>query len=51
VITISLKKRFSFEELVQANRQQILEDKEFLDRFENNLEKRAEEILSKRKEA
>lgn len=51
MITISLKKRLSFEELVQANRQQILEDKAFLDRIDENLEKRAKEILAKRKEA
>lgn len=51
MITISLKKRLSFEELVQANRQQILDDKEILDRIEQNLEKRARDILSKRKEA
>ncbi|WP_176481852.1 FbpB family small basic protein [Paucisalibacillus globulus] len=51
VITISLKKRLSFEELVQANRQQILEDRAILDRIEDNLERRAKELLSKRKEA
>lgn len=51
VITISLKKRLSFEELVQTNRQQILSDREILDRIEDNLEKRARDILSKRKEA
>jgi hypothetical protein len=51
VITISLKKRLSFEELVQVNRQQILEDKAILDRIEDNLEKRAKELLSKRKQA
>ncbi|WP_155982687.1 FbpB family small basic protein [Paucisalibacillus sp. EB02] len=48
---MSLKKRLSFEELVQANRQQILEDRAFLDRIEDNLEKRAKELLTKRKEA
>ncbi|WP_156914183.1 FbpB family small basic protein [Paucisalibacillus globulus] len=48
---MSLKKRHSFEELVQANRQQILEDRAVLDRIEDNLEKRAKELLSKRKEA
>ncbi|WP_412975540.1 FbpB family small basic protein [Ornithinibacillus sp. 179-J 7C1 HS] len=51
MITISLKKRLSFEELVQTNRQQILSDREILDRIEDNLEKRARDILSKRKEA
>ncbi|MGF7015404.1 FbpB family small basic protein [Ornithinibacillus bavariensis] len=51
VITISLKKLLTFEELVQANRQQILEDREFLDRIEENLEKRARDELSKRREA
>jgi hypothetical protein len=51
VITISLKKRLTFEELVQANRQQILEDREILDRIEDNLEKRARDELSRRKEA
>ncbi|MFS0672539.1 FbpB family small basic protein [Ornithinibacillus sp. 179-J 7C1 HS] len=48
---MSLKKRLSFEELVQTNRQQILSDREILDRIEDNLEKRARDILSKRKEA
>ncbi|GIO26256.1 FbpB family small basic protein [Ornithinibacillus bavariensis] len=51
VITISLKKRLTFEELVQANRQQILEDREILDRIEDNLEKRAREEISRRREA
>ncbi|HAM80445.1 MAG TPA: FbpB family small basic protein [Ornithinibacillus sp.] len=51
MITISLKKLLTFEELVQANRQQILEDREFLDRIEENLEKRARDELSKRREA
>lgn len=52
VITISLKKRLSFDELVQLNRQQILEDKEILNRIEDNLERRARELLNeKRKEA
>ncbi|GGA62206.1 hypothetical protein GCM10008025_02700 [Ornithinibacillus halotolerans] len=46
-----MKKRHSFEELVQANRQQILEDRDFLDRFEDNLERRAKELLEKKKEA
>ncbi|WP_157052467.1 FbpB family small basic protein [Ornithinibacillus contaminans] len=48
---MSLKKRLSFEELVQANRQQILDDRAILDRIEENLEQRAREVLSKRREA
>jgi Fur-regulated basic protein B len=51
VITISLKKRLTFEELVQANRQQILEDRIILDRIEENLERKAREVLAKRREA
>ncbi|WP_010095679.1 FbpB family small basic protein [Ornithinibacillus scapharcae] len=52
MITISLKKRLTFDELVQLNRQQILEDKEILNRIEDNLERRARELLiEKRKEA
>ncbi|WP_157037634.1 FbpB family small basic protein [Ornithinibacillus californiensis] len=48
---MSLKKRLSFEELVRVNRQQILADRDILDRIEDNLEKRAQEILTKRREA
>ncbi|WP_226376966.1 FbpB family small basic protein [Oceanobacillus halotolerans] len=38
LITISLKKKVSFDELVQENRQQILKDKELLNQIEENLE-------------
>ncbi|HLS09981.1 FbpB family small basic protein [Lentibacillus sp.] len=35
---MSLKKRLSFDELVQENRKQILQDESFLERFEQNME-------------
>jgi len=36
-MAISLKKRLSFDELVQENRKQIMEDKRLLDRIERTL--------------
>ncbi|HLR63068.1 MAG TPA: FbpB family small basic protein [Lentibacillus sp.] len=47
-MTISLKKRLSFDELVQENRRQILQDETFLERFEQNMEKKMQQSLNKR---
>jgi len=38
-----LKKKLNFEELVQQNRRQILEDKELLDKIEQRLEDKYKE--------
>ncbi|MUK90671.1 FbpB family small basic protein [Ornithinibacillus sp. L9] len=49
---MSLKKRVSFDDLVKANRQQILEDRALLDRIEENIEKKYYQSLQeKNKEA
>ncbi|MBU8792396.1 FbpB family small basic protein [Oceanobacillus caeni] len=40
---MSLKKKLNFEELVQQNRRQILEDKELLDKIEQRLEDKYKE--------
>nr|WP_082918058.1 FbpB family small basic protein [Oceanobacillus sp. Castelsardo] len=40
---MSLKKKLNFEELVQQNRRQILEDKELLDKIEQRLEDKFKE--------
>lgn len=37
-ITIALKKRLSFDELVQENRKQILQDESVLEKIEQNIE-------------
>ncbi|MFD2045754.1 FbpB family small basic protein [Ornithinibacillus salinisoli] len=51
-MTISLKKRVSFDELVKANRQQILEDRALLENIEKNIEKKYYQSLpEKNKEA
>ncbi|WP_156289153.1 FbpB family small basic protein [Oceanobacillus salinisoli] len=42
-MTISLKKKLTFEELVQQNRKQILEDNVLLDKIEQKLEKKFRE--------
>ncbi|WP_369801942.1 FbpB family small basic protein [Oceanobacillus sp. Castelsardo] len=42
-MAISLKKKLNFEELVQQNRRQILEDKELLDKIEQRLEDKFKE--------
>ncbi|MEK4801950.1 MULTISPECIES: FbpB family small basic protein [Bacillaceae] len=38
-----MKKKLNFEELVQQNRRQILEDKELLDKIEQRLEDKYKE--------
>ncbi|GGJ84896.1 hypothetical protein GCM10007063_04300 [Lentibacillus kapialis] len=44
-MVISLKKRLSFDELVQENRRQILQDESFLERFEQKMEKKMQHSL------
>ncbi|WP_072887674.1 FbpB family small basic protein [Ornithinibacillus halophilus] len=48
---MSLKKRVSYDELVQANRKQILEDKKLMEKIEENIERRIHENLQQNKEA
>ncbi|WP_139223963.1 FbpB family small basic protein [Lentibacillus halodurans] len=49
LITISLKKRLSFDELVQENRKQILQDESLLERIEQNLETKMHQSLDKKR--
>ncbi|AXI09200.1 FbpB family small basic protein [Oceanobacillus sp. 143] len=42
---MSLKKKVTFEELVQENRRQILEDRRLLDKIEQELEMRMHQSL------
>ncbi|WP_280687327.1 FbpB family small basic protein [Lentibacillus salicampi] len=44
---MSLKKKFTFDELVQENRRQILQDDSFLERFEQNMERKMHQSLDK----
>ncbi|WP_139177908.1 FbpB family small basic protein [Oceanobacillus limi] len=44
---MSLKKRVSFDDLVQANRQQILEDKAIMEKIEKNIENKYYQSLQK----
>ncbi|WP_308418995.1 FbpB family small basic protein [Virgibacillus oceani] len=46
-ITISLKRRLSFDELVRENRKQILQDQTLLDKIEQNLESKRNQTLKK----
>ncbi|RKQ13162.1 FbpB family small basic protein [Oceanobacillus bengalensis] len=46
---MSLKKKMTFEELVQENRRQILEDSFLLDKIEENIEKKMHQTLKKAK--
>ncbi|WP_255259806.1 FbpB family small basic protein [Lentibacillus sp. CBA3610] len=46
-ITISLKKRLSFDELVQENRKEILQDESVLERIEQNMETKMHQSLDK----
>ncbi|TMN23941.1 FbpB family small basic protein [Lentibacillus cibarius] len=48
-MTISLKKRSSFEELVRKNREQILQNETFLEKIETNMETRMRESLKEDK--
>ncbi|HLR80470.1 MAG TPA: FbpB family small basic protein [Bacillota bacterium] len=48
-MAISLKKRQSFEELVQANREQILQDKQLMDQIELNMERRWQQVSKRSK--
>ncbi|WP_284140054.1 MULTISPECIES: FbpB family small basic protein [unclassified Virgibacillus] len=43
---MSLKRKLSFDDLVKANRQQILKDKEIMDRIEENIEQRIQDSLN-----
>ncbi|AVQ99145.1 hypothetical protein OBCHQ24_09035 [Oceanobacillus iheyensis] len=49
-MTISLKKKVSFEQLVQDNKKQIMQDASLLERIERNLEMKMNQSL-KRKES
>ncbi|WP_342772642.1 FbpB family small basic protein [Oceanobacillus piezotolerans] len=42
-----MKKKMSFEELVQENRKQILEDRALLDKIEQNLEMKMNSSVKK----
>ncbi|MUV39858.1 hypothetical protein JNUCC1_03742 [Lentibacillus sp. JNUCC-1] len=44
---MALKKRQSFDELVQENRRQIMSDQELMNRIEKKLEQRRHEYLQK----
>ncbi|RYG71420.1 FbpB family small basic protein [Lentibacillus lipolyticus] len=44
-MTISLKKRSSFEELVQKNREQILQNETLMERIEQNMETKMRQSL------
>ncbi|OZU90218.1 FbpB family small basic protein [Virgibacillus indicus] len=44
---MSLKKKITFEELVQENRQQILKDKLLMEQIEQNLESRMHQTVRK----
>ncbi|MFD1848911.1 FbpB family small basic protein [Oceanobacillus bengalensis] len=44
-----MKKKMTFEELVQENRRQILEDSFLLDKIEENIEKKMHQTLKKAK--
>lgn len=46
---ISLKKRLSFDELVQENRKQIWQDESFLEKFEQNMENKMHQSLNKKR--
>ncbi|QKY71609.1 FbpB family small basic protein [Lentibacillus sp. CBA3610] len=46
-MTISLKKRLSFDELVQENRKEILQDESVLERIEQNMETKMHQSLDK----
>ncbi|MFD2749190.1 FbpB family small basic protein [Virgibacillus siamensis] len=48
-MTISLKKRFSFDELVQENRKQILKDRAQIEAIEDSFERKHQ--LSDKKSA
>ncbi|WP_010530725.1 FbpB family small basic protein [Lentibacillus jeotgali] len=48
-MTISLKKRLSFDELVKENRRQILQDESFLEKFEQNMEKKMQKSLNEKR--
>ncbi|WP_156646885.1 FbpB family small basic protein [Lentibacillus sp. JNUCC-1] len=47
VVEVALKKRQSFDELVQENRRQIMSDQELMNRIEKKLEQRRHEYLQK----
>lgn len=47
-ITISLKKKISFEQLVQDNKKQIMQDASLLERIERNLEMKMNQTLEKK---
>ncbi|RDW17744.1 FbpB family small basic protein [Oceanobacillus chungangensis] len=44
---MSLKKKITFEELVEENRRQILEDRRLMDEIEQNLEMKMNQSLKK----
>ncbi|MEW9676160.1 FbpB family small basic protein [Lentibacillus sp. L22] len=46
-ITISLKKKLSFDELVIENRRQIMQDQLLMEKIEQNLESKREKFLKK----
>jgi len=50
VMTISLKKRLTFEELVQENRRQILNDAVLMEKIEENIERRKYQSLYNKKQ-
>ena len=49
MIVISLKRKRSFEDLVNENRERILQDKERLAEIDRNIEERMQEIINQSK--
>ncbi|RIU96266.1 FbpB family small basic protein [Oceanobacillus picturae] len=47
-MTISLKKKISFEQLVQDNKKQIMQDASLLERIERDLEMKMNQTLEKK---
>ena len=46
---MSLKRKISFDELVNENRQQILQDQVWMDRIEQNLDSKHKQVLNRTK--
>ncbi|MDY0408236.1 FbpB family small basic protein [Virgibacillus soli] len=46
---MSLKRRYSFDELVRVNRERILEDRKLMDKIEQNIENRISQSLKESK--
>ncbi|MDY0405783.1 FbpB family small basic protein [Virgibacillus sp. 179-BFC.A HS] len=50
-VAIALKRNISFEELVRANREQILRDRKLLDEIEETIDRRMYQSVKSKKKA